>query len=447
MTKEKTADTAASESSPWLSPDGASLLVFAGEAEGRTLRVPARTGQVLRVGKAPDNDLVLDDKTVSRYHLEVVRTEQGVMVRDLASRNGTLIDGVRVREAMIEPGSLISVGGTRLLIRVDLEGTVTPPSASSAFQLAIGQSVAMRRIFGLLERVAPTDATVLLTGETGTGKDVLARSVHLASARRAGPFEVVDCGAISPTLVESELFGHERGAFTGALNAHEGAFERAARGTLFIDELGELPPAVQPKLLRALEARQVRRVGGKRTVDVNVRVIAATTRNLEEEIARGTFRQDLFFRLAVVTARVPPLRERTEDIGPLAQHLLRGFGGESLTLGSRALAQLRSHDWPGNVRELRNVLEREMVLSRAAGRTTIDAVGLKAPKPNAPLASLFDFPEGISYRDARTRVEAAFEERFVAWIVEKCGGNVAAAAREARMDRKYLADLVRKHAK
>jgi transcriptional regulator with GAF, ATPase, and Fis domain len=397
------------------------------------------------VGKAPDNQLVLRDKTVSRYHLEIVRADRWLLVRDLDSRNGTLVGGVRVREAVLEPGAIVTVGDTRLLVRVDLDGAVVAPSASSSFHAAIGQSVAMRHIFGLLEKVARTDATILLTGETGTGKDVLAGSVHAESARRDGPFEVVDCAAISPALIESELFGHERGAFTGAVSAHEGAFERARGGTLFLDELGELPLASQPKLLRVLEARQVRRLGGKRAVDVDVRIIAATTRELREEVRRGAFRQDLYFRLAVVPVHIPPLRERAEDIVLLAEHLLAALGGERLSLSREALTQLRSYPWPGNVRELRNVLERSAVLAHAGGDLVIHNVDLAPAPVDGPVAELFAFPEDMTYREARARVEAAFERRFVASILARSGGNVAAAARKAKMDRKYLADLVRKH--
>jgi transcriptional regulator with GAF, ATPase, and Fis domain len=395
------------------------------------------------VGKSADNDLVLPDSTVSRHHIEIERTDRGLIVRDLGSRNGTSVGGVRIHEVMVQPGVLLSVGDVELLVRVDLEDTVVPPSTSTRFELAIGQSLSMRRIFGLLERVAPTDATVLLTGETGTGKDILARSIHAASARREGPFEVVDCGAIAEGLIESELFGHEKGAFTGAVSLHQGAFERARGGTLFLDELGELPLHVQPKLLRVLDARQIRRVGGKRALDVDVRIVAATMRDLATEVEAGTFRQDLYFRLAVVPAHVPPLRERGDDIALLAEHILQASG--ALRLSPEALTQLRSHDWPGNVRELRNVLERAAVLAGAAAQDVIRNVSLTSSKRDDALSDLLSFEDGTSYRDARARVEAAFERRFVSWILQKCNGNIAAAAREAKMDRKYLGDLARKH--
>jgi transcriptional regulator with GAF, ATPase, and Fis domain len=445
VARDRTADTASTAGSAWVSPDGAVLHVLSGDAKGDSFRAPARVGAKVRVGKSSDNDLALSDKTVSRHHAEVVRTEKGLLLRDLGSRNGTFVGGVRVREADIEPGSIVLFGDVQVLVRVDLEGAVVPPSASASFEAAIGQSLSMRRIFGLLERIAPTDATVLLTGETGTGKDVLARSIHAASKRRAAPFEVVDCGAIAVNLIESELFGHEKGAFTGAASTHLGAFERAHGGTIFLDEIGELPLAVQPKLLRVLDARHLRRVGGSRVIDVDVRVIAATTRDLLAESTAGSFRQDLYFRLAVVPAHVPALRERAEDIAPLSDHLLSKSGASGVSLAPAALAQLRSHEWPGNVRELRNVLERALFLAHSSGEKVIQSVALAPPKREAVEGDVFVFEEGVTYRDARARAEAAFERRFVTWILQKNGGNIAAAAREAKMDRKYLGDLVRKH--
>jgi transcriptional regulator with GAF, ATPase, and Fis domain len=301
----------------------------------------------------------------------------------------------------------------------------------------------MRRLFGLLERMAPSNASILLIGETGTGKDVLARSVHAASPRGTGPFEVVDCGAIAASLVESELFGHEKGAFTGAVSSYAGAFERGHRGTVCLDEIGELPMDLQPRLLRVLESRQIRRLGGKRWLDVDVRVVAATTRNLKEETHAGRFRSDLYFRLAVVTAVVPPLRERTDDIPLLAEGMLRDFGAD-LPVDSTALAQLRSYTWPGNVRELRNALERASLLARAGGASSITEFDLEQPAATGD-GPTYRFEEGTTYRDARSSAEANFERQFVAWILAQHGGNIAAAARAAKMDRKYLGDLVRKH--
>jgi transcriptional regulator with GAF, ATPase, and Fis domain len=426
----------------WVTPDGASLAVLTGDAKGKSIPVPGPVGSALRIGKAKDNDLVLPDPTVSRQHMVLERVAEGLRIRDLGSTNGIRVGGVRVSEAFVEPGSLISVGDTEILVRVAAKGAVVPPSESDRFVHARGKSLAMRRIFGLLERAAPGNATILLLGETGTGKDVLARSVHAASARKDRPFEIVDCGAIAPSLIESELFGHEKGAFTGANATHIGAFERAHGGTLFLDEIGELPTTLQAKLLRALEAREVRRVGGSKSVSIDVRVVAATMRNVEAEVDAGTFRQDLYFRLAVVPVHVPPLRARLDDLPILAEMLLDGAG---LRLGPNALVQLRSYDWPGNVRELRNVLERAAVLAHASGETVLDDVALLGPKRASAGRSAFDFEEGTSYREARTRVEHEFEAAFAAWVLARHDGNISAAAREAKMDRKYLGDLVRKH--
>ncbi len=434
-----------------VSPDGAVLAVTSGPQKGVTFPIPGQVGGQLRIGKALGNDIVLEDDLVSRQHMLLERTDGGLRVRDLDSRNGVRVGGIAVKEALVEPGSLIQLGDTELLVRVAARGVVVPPSESDRFVHARGRSLAMRRIFGLLERAAPGNATILLLGETGTGKDVLARSVHAASKRHDQAFEVVDCGAIAPTLIESELFGHEKGAFTGASTQHVGAFERAQGGTLFLDELGELPLALQAKLLRALEAREIRRVGGSKALPVNVRVIAATMRDLEAEVAAGTFRQDLYFRLAVVPVHVPPLRGRLDDLALLAELLLQSASDAApLSLGPKALAQLRSYDWPGNVRELRNVLERATVLAHACGETVIEEVDVrpgKSPLAVAAASALaHKFEDGVTYRDARNRAEHDFEIAFVTWLLGRHGGNITAAARAAQMDRKYLGDLARKHA-
>jgi transcriptional regulator with GAF, ATPase, and Fis domain len=439
---DKDTETATSATGHWVSPDGAVLVVLDGEAAQREAKIPGRVGGVLKIGKAPDNQLVLPDATVSRYHLEIVRGEHGIVVRDLGSRNGTFVGGARIKEATVEPGSLLKIGDVSLLVRVDLAGAIVPPSPHTRFGFAHGRSMLMRRLFGLLERVAPSEASVLLIGETGTGKDILARSLHDASPRARGPLEVVDCSGIASGVIESELFGHERGAFTGAVSEHEGAFERARGGTVFLDEIGELPLDVQPKLLRVLESRQIRRVGGKRTIDVDVRIVSATTRDLGEEARAGRFRQDLYFRLAVVVAYVPALRERTEDIDVIAEQMLTGFA-PGLALAPAALAQLRSYAWPGNARELRNVLERAAILAQASGARSLQGFDLAPPPPTG--GPLHEFVEGESYGDARARVELAFERQFVTWILGLHKGNIAAAARAAKMDRKYLGDLARKH--
>ena len=297
-----------------------------------------------------------------------------------------------------------------------------------------------------------TDATVMIGGETGSGKDVLARAIHAQSPRASKPFLVVDCGAVVGTLIESELFGHEKGSFTGATAQRQGAFELAHGGTLFLDEIGELPLDLQPKLLRALEQRAFRRVGGSKEIKVDIRVIAASKRNLKMEVERGKFREDLYFRIAVVPVDLPPLRERREDIAILVGELLVQLApgvGTPLRIAKDALDVIVSHDWPGNVRELRNVLERAAYLARAAGQDEIRLGSLPfvgaSSGSSAETAGLPPFAAGKSYRDSRTEWEEVFEKRFVSWLLARHEGNISAAARDADMDRKYLHKLAKKH--
>lgn len=417
-------------------------------------------GDVFRIGKSAENDLVLADDTVSRVHCEIARERRGYLLRDLASTNGTLLDGAEIREVWLKPGAVITVGKVELKVRPWNERIELLPSQEDHFGDVVGTSIAMRQIFGLLERLGPTDATVLIGGETGTGKDVLAHSIHASSPRKSKPFVVVDCGAVVSTLIESELFGHEKGSFTGANAARQGAFELAHGGTLFLDEIGELPLDLQPKLLRALEQRSFRRVGGNRELRVDIRVIAASKRNLRMEVERGKFREDLYFRLAVVPIELPPLRERREDIPRLIDRLL-AQAAEHDPSGLRAVSKealdvLRAHDWPGNVRELRNVLERAGYLARAMGEREIDvhcvpfantSPGMVSPveKPNSSKLDTSDFDPQKSYRDTRSEWEAAFERAYVGWLLDRHSFNISAAARAADMDRKYLYRLAKKH--
>ncbi|MAQ16061.1 MAG: Fis family transcriptional regulator [Sandaracinus sp.] len=422
------------------------LVILSGNDRGAEF---VMEGDRLQIGKAEGNDVVLAHQTVSRTHCEILREGRGYLLRDLGSTNGTLLDGAEIREAFLRPGAVVTVGEIELKVRTFSEKIEVLPSEQTRFGAVVGRSQPMREIFGLMERLAPSDATVLLGGETGTGKDAMARAIHQASGRSERPFVVVDCGAVVANLVESELFGHEKGAFTGAGERRHGAFELAHGGTLFLDEIGELPLDLQPKLLRALEQRSFRRVGGSREIAVDIRVIAATKRNLAVEVDRGKFREDLYFRLAVVPVEMPPLRERKEDLPLLVEHLIDDLiskdpDATGLRIAQAALDALAGHDWPGNVRELRNVLSRAAFLAQTSdGEIRLGHVPMSAPVGGTAMAPAFD--PGLSYRDTKAAFEQEFERRYVAWLLERHEGNISAAARAADMDRKYLHKLAKKH--
>ena len=341
----------------------ARFVVARGRDEGKETVLQA---PLVTIGTLPENTLVLTDPTVSRRHASVEETPGGYVLRDLGSTNGTFLDEVRVREAYLQAGSRFRLGQTEMVFSPLEERIHDLRSSSDRFGDLIGASRTMREVFGILERVAPTDITVLIQGETGTGKELAAHAVHNQGRRASGPFVVFDCGAVAPNLIESELFGHEKGAFTDAVKSRQGAFELAEGGTLFLDEIGELAPALQPKLLRALDQREVRRVGAEKPVKVNVRVVAATNRDLEKEVKAGRFREDLFYRLSAVTVHLPSLRMHKEDIASIAEQLLAAISGETgkklKGFSPEALAALTAYTWPGNVRELRNVIERAAAL-------------------------------------------------------------------------------------
>jgi DNA-binding NtrC family response regulator len=394
----------------------------------------------LTVGSAEGNDLVLRDPTVSRYHLELERRHDGVLVVDHGSTNGTLLDGARIERATVRPGTVLRIGHTAL--RVGEGGRVTVELLDDDDWAGLrGRTPTMRRLMARVRRAAQSDTPVLLVGESGTGKELIARALHDEGPRNGGPFVVVDCGSLSPSLVASELFGHEKGAFTGADRRHEGAFERAHGGTLFLDEVGELPPTLQPTLLGALERRRFRRVGGRDEIEVDVRLVSATHRDLRAEVNDGRFRLDLYYRIAVVVLAVPPLRERAEDVPLLVEHFLREAGHDGPIdelVPPDAMTALSAHRWPGNVRELRNVVEAMVVMGEAP---SIDASVHTASGPDDVIARVL--PQ--SYRDARNTVLAEFERRYLERLMERAAGNVSRAAREARMDRTYLIKLLGRH--
>ncbi len=426
------------------------LVVVRGAERGREFIVGGGGGDVIRIGKADENDIALHEETVSRVHCEIVRDQKGYLLRDLSSTNGTFLDGAEVREAYVRAGSLISVGTVQLKFTPFEERIEILPSDKEQLGDMVGRSLKMREIFGLIERIAPTEATVLIEGETGTGKDMVARTIHDLSRRKSGPFVVVDCGAVAGNLIESELFGHEKGAFTGAVAMRQGAFELAHGGTVFLDELGELSLDLQPKLLRVLEQREIRRVGGNKTIKVDLRVVAATKRELMKEVQAGKFREDLYFRLSVVPVRVPSLRERKEDLPLLVRTFVAKMNGDgtagSLEPDEATLAQLANHDWPGNVRELRNVLERGFYLTqRVAGDAPARLVAVPQPSESPAQPHVEAFEAGLSYRENKEKFENDFERRYLGWLMERSQGNISRAAREADMDRKYLHKLLKKH--
>ena len=390
------------------------------------------------VGSHPSNDLVIDDPTVSRFHCELAIAGDRVRVRDLGSRCGCLAGGIALVDASVPGGTVLALGHAQIRIDVDPEISELAASERSAFGPLVGTSAVMREVFCQLEKVAPTEATVLIEGETGTGKEGAAEAIHDASLRAARPFVVVDCGAIPASLLESELFGHEAGAFTGASERRIGAFEQASGGTLFLDEIGELPVELQPKLLRALESREIRRVGGRAPIRCDLRILAATNRDLRSEVNAGRFRADLYYRLAVVKIVLPPLRERAGDVPGLVEHLLARIGAPPATrvelTAPAFLDALAAAPWPGNVRELRNHLEQCVVFEERR-------------LPGAPAG-----PHPASQVDARLPYEVArrsaldqFERDYVVGLLARTGDNVARAAREAGLNRAYLHRLLRRH--
>ncbi|MBI2388059.1 MAG: sigma 54-interacting transcriptional regulator [Deltaproteobacteria bacterium] len=410
------------------------LTVVAGPSRGAKL---ALERGVAKIGSAPGNDLHVQDRTVSRVHCEVRVRADGVSVRDLGSTNGTMIDGVRLRDADVPAGSNLRLGETVIRVDVGDEPTVLEVSDRSAFGELVGVSLKMRRLYAILERVAAADATVLILGETGTGKDVVARSIHAASPRASGPFVTVDCGAIPENLIESELFGHARGAFSGAIADRKGVFEEAHGGTLFLDEIGEMPMSMQPKLLRAIERRAVRRVGTNVERPVDVRIVAATNRSLANSVNDGEFREDLYYRLAVVEAHLPPLRARREDIPLLAQHFHQRIKGRAAQLPPEFVSMLLSRGWQGNVRELRNFIERSVSLGWIES-----ARSPSIPPPSAGGTVEQLVPLDLPLKDARSAWMESFESVYVRAMLKKTGGNVTHAAERSGVSRRFLQRLI-----
>ncbi|MBX3191276.1 MAG: sigma 54-dependent Fis family transcriptional regulator [Labilithrix sp.] len=415
------------------------LLAVEGPSRGARARIESGGA---KVGSAAGCALVLADRAVSRVHCELVVKADAVTLRDLESTNGTFVGDVRVREADVPVGTVVRCGGSAFRIEASGEPAFVAISDQTSFGELVGASLEMRQVYAVLERVAASDTTLLVQGETGTGKDVAARALHAASARRGGPFVPVDCGAIPEALFESELFGHVRGAFTGAVQNRAGAFEEASGGTLFLDEIGEMPLAMQAKLLRAIESRRVRRVGATKETDVDVRIVAATNRKLAQMVNEGTFREDLYYRLAVVEVSLPPLRARRDDIPQLAAHLYAKIAAKSGAAGAALPAELveslRARPWPGNVRELRNTIERAVTLGQtgAFAGAPAEAAGV------LPAGVESIVPLHLPLKDARLAWTSEFESIYVRAMMKKTDGNLTRAAEQAGVSRRFLQRLV-----
>ncbi len=396
------------------------------------------------IGRDPACQLVVQDTGVSSMHAELVATPRGVRLRDLGSKNGTWVGDLEIREVYLTGSTSFWIARTELRFEAVKPEKVDLPEIER-FGPLYGTSASMRDLFRRLQKGAPTDLTVLVQGETGTGKELVAEAVHQASSRKSGPFVVVDCGSIAPTLAEATLFGHEKGAFTGATSSRESPFVEATGGTIFLDELGELPLDVQPKLLRALAERRIKRVGSNTYEPFDARVVAATRRDLEAAVNAGTFRSDLYFRLAQVRAFVPPLRQRLEDVPGLIRHMLDQMGAKAAwrRVSRSTLDRLLRYDWPGNVRELRNAVAVALALAEEGEPLDIAAaVGLKAAKPKGKIVEATAIR---AYHDAKREALQQFERAYFKQLVDATNGNVAEISRRTGLQRTHVRKYLRLH--
>ena len=418
---------------PALSHQGFRLVVLSGELRGREVEVIKDS---ITLGRSRQCDIVLPDDSVSRTHAQIRREGDRYRLLDLESSSGTCLGGSMITDAFLRPGDELRLGQVELRFVPRDRSPELLPSESERFGPVLGRSLAMRRVFAVLERVADKQVTVFLRGETGTGKDLVARAIHDASPRREAPFVIVDCGALAAEQIELELFGSRDDG-----DVRRGAWELADGGTLFLDEVGELPADLQPKLLRTLESGRFRRVGGTEERSADVRIIAASNRNVRESVTDGSMREDLYFRLAVVSCELPALRERREDIPMLIEAFSRRLPpGMWRPPGPEAMARLIGYEWPGNVRELRNVVERSAYLSPDG---VIDLMSTDRREPGEPRKVSFD--PTLTFREQKERAIERFEEAYLHWLLDRAGGNISRGAREADMDRKYLHKLLRRY--
>lgn len=430
------------------------LLVSSGPLKGQEFPIEK---DVYTIGSSAQVDLRLEDNAVSRHHCEIRADERGYSIVDLESTNGTFVNGVRIARAFLTPGAEIHLGTSRLVFSPTQEARELQISPSECFGGVVGRSVAMRRVFYIAETYAPTDASIMITGETGTGKEIMAEEIHRHSKRANKPFVVIDCAALAKDLIESELFGHVKGAFTGAASDRPGAFEYANGGTVFLDEIGDLAPELQPKLLRVLEKREIRRVGTNAVQKVNVRIICATNRRMDVEVQEGRFREDLFYRLCVVNLELPPLRNRKEDIPLLARKFVNDLHGsdalDEIADFDGAMEALRQHAWPGNVRELRNLIDRAFYSpSRPIDLTDCLHFGriMRSPETAEPAAT----PDSLTsertigtrpFKEEKAELVDEFERKYILKLLKRNDGNISKSAREAGIERAYLQRLIKKY--
>ena len=416
----------------------ARLLVIEGPDEGKEITIRDLAHRRVLIGKGPACEVLLTDRSVSRRHASIELEGARIRVTDLGSSNGTHVGTVRVRDALAQHGDILRLGATAIRVVLEDDAHEVPASPDSHFGKLVGTSPEMRRVYPVLARLAASKVPVLIEGETGTGKEVVAESLHDASPRASGPFIVFDCTTVAASLFEAELFGHERGAFTGAVAARPGVFEQAHGGTLFIDEIGDLDLPLQAKLLRALERSEVRRVGGTQWTKVDVRIVAATRRDLDAEVQARRFRDDLFYRLAVARVELPPLRKRAGDVRLLATWFWRELGGEG-PLPMEALQRFEGHDWPGNVRELQNAVARQIALGDVRlGRSLAESTA-----PPAPEGDFIDelIARGLPFSRGRQEATAEYDRRYVKHMLDAHGGDSAAAAEASGIGRRYFQKL------
>lgn len=428
------------------------LVVTEGPTRGKKITLDKN---IIKVGKRPTNDLVLTDTTVSRSHMEIEYTSDSFLLRDLGSTNGTYLNGSRVKEAYLLPGDMIKVGNSVIEFLAFDQKVQIEPSEKTEYGMMVGKSRKMRQIFSILEKISPTHATVIIEGETGTGKDLVARAIHENSQRKSKQFVVFDCSAVAPNLIESELFGHEKGSFTGAVKSRAGAFEAAMGGTVFLDEIGELNQELQPKLLRTLEQREIKRVGSNTPVKIDVRVICATNKNLRHEVDEGNFREDLYYRLSVVKVLLPPLRDRPEDIPLIIERFLSIGKFNQLPDGTLkvrkvdddALKFLARYQWPGNVRELSNVIERAVsfVEGDIITKSHLEFIFAEMSHGGEEGTERMPVDSDMPFKDAKQRIVESFEKEYLVELMKRYHHNLSKAAREAKIDRKHLRNLLKKY--